>query len=132
MKNLFNTSTLLRRSILAGLCALTISFAACKKDDEPSNTEKKLVKEKLYDKAWFKQGTSSGSGDQFFNANGNYFNSSNTTWNWVNNSDTLVVNSASPLPKFYFIIEWTTDTEMSLKSATTTSPKSILHKTSMW
>jgi glutamine cyclotransferase len=131
MKNIFNTHSLLRRSLLAGLCAVTISFAACKKDDEPT-TEKKLVKEKLYDKTWFKQGTTSSTGNYLFNANGNMFGSSAVKWNWVNNSDTLVINNPSPLPKQYLIIEWTTDTEMSLKSASTTTPKSILHKTSMW
>jgi hypothetical protein len=79
----------------------------------------------LYDKSWYHQSSSL---THYFASDGIYGKSGGSaTWNWVNNSDTLVIKG-SLISDDYNIIEWVTDTEMSLRS-TEAGSKSAIFKT---
>jgi hypothetical protein len=82
------------------------------------------------DKTWYNQG---GTREYHWGSNG-YINGSTSgfriSWNWINNSDTLIINMPTP-PDEVLIIEWNTDTEMSCRRNTGSS-LSTLFKTTKW
>ncbi len=114
---------------LATLAIATLAlstFAACKKEEDPE-LEKKLVKEKLYDKRWYNQGNTR---SYYFNSNG-YIGTIDkvTPWEWHN--DTLhILHTIPGVPTEKLIIEWTTDNEMSCRRPG--DIRSSEFRTSMW
>jgi hypothetical protein len=86
-----------------------------------------LQKEKLVDKDWYSQN----SFNHHFGSDGVYGKAPGlASWNWVNNSDTLVVKQNGKADVL-FLVESLSDTEMSQRGGAT-AWKSMLFKTSPW
>lgn len=113
--------------LMAGLFASTAFLAvSCKdKDTSTNNTNKSLVKSKLYDKRWYTQGSTY---SHLIKSNGVY--EGDGSWKWVNNSDTMEVIGSSGLDPIYWKFYWVTDHEMSCK--TVSAPNETLFKDQPW
>ena len=74
---------------------------------EPTKT---LVKEKLYDKDWYNQGSISPT--HIFHPDGGYNSIGNGTWKWLNNSDSMEIVPSPGLNPQIWYFEYCTDDEM--------------------
>jgi hypothetical protein len=113
---------------LVGLAA-TFTVSSCSKDDNPKTTTptKTLNKANIVDKLWQNQG---GTRLYQFDSDGKVMGSAFFNWDWVNNSDTLMIKEGVT-PYEVLIIEWNTDTEMSCRYTGQGDP-SVLFKTTKW
>jgi hypothetical protein len=119
-------------TLILFLASAMTCLYSCKKDDnsgDNNNTTKTLDKAKLVGKKWYNE---SGTYTHDIRANNVY--SSGGTWQWKNNSDTMIVDldgSGSVHPSIEWKFFWSSDHEMACRQVGTGTSE-ILFKDQPW
>ncbi len=99
--------------IFSVFAAATLLFAAnaCKKKTTTTDAPKTLNKSLLVGKKWYNQ---SGSVVHYFQSSGKY-GTTTATWEWLNNSDSMLIDYHTGGLKEIWYFEWSTEHECSAK-----------------
>lgn len=118
-----------RRITMMILAVAFMSNSGCKDDSsdpKPDDTvTKTLKKELLLDKRWYNQS----GGGHYFLSNGDY-DVAGGYWEWVNDSDTMIISMYDGDNPKKWVFEWSTEHEMSCKLAG--NEKFSLYKDEPW
>jgi hypothetical protein len=108
---------LYKKVVAISLVALTLALVNCKdKTDDTTEPAKTLNKSLITNKYW--KTTTGLPLDHYFKNDGTYCypdgQTSQGTWKWLNNSDTMEINTLVPSRKVKWIAEYCTETELKM------------------
>jgi hypothetical protein len=109
---------LYKKVLAISLVALTLALVNCKdKTDDTTEPAKTLNKALITNKFW--KTTSGTIISHYLRSDGKYCLSDGITedgtWNWINNSDTMLIDKPSTTGKTLWIAEYCTETELKMK-----------------
>jgi hypothetical protein len=109
---------LYKKVVAISLVALTLALVNCKdKTDDTTEPAKTLNKSLITNKYW--KTTSGIVLSHYFRSDGKYCLPDGInvegTWNWINNSDTMLIDEPAISGKVKWIAEYCTETELKMK-----------------
>jgi hypothetical protein len=112
---------LYKKVVALSLVALTLALVNCKdKTDDTTEPAKTLNKSLITNKYW--KTTSGTVLSHYFRSDGKYCLPDGInvegTWNWINNSDTMLIDEPTTTGKVKWIAEYCTETELKMRIGT--------------